>query len=208
MAARIVFSRVDLYLDPGLQTQLQAARVVVYANHPGFWDPLMLALLTERLWPDHAVISPIDEAGLRTHRYFHGLGFFAIDPASVSGLRKFAQIASAAWEAPLSNCLVVLPEGRFSPPGPLRLRRGLARALSAHQGPPPVVVPVAISYRMGENPRPVAALAVGQPLSQTTGSLPFLHQGLEEGLLATLGNLEDCLRDDRPSTSLVVSPCR
>jgi 1-acyl-sn-glycerol-3-phosphate acyltransferase len=207
MLARLPFSRVDLHLELRRAESLDGAKVVVYANHPGFWDPIMLALLTGRLWPEHAVISPIDAAALRVHRYFDGLGFFALNPGSAAGLRTFLKVAQACLEGDGDHCLALTPEGCFSPPeGPLKLRRGLALALARHQGAPVIVVPVAIGYRMGKDPRPRAALTLGDPLFLPAGPKPALgdlHRELTARLEAAIELLRPSLLDGRLGLNLL-----
>jgi len=50
--------------------------IVLYANHPDFWDPIVCALICKALLPTHQVFAPIDAEALETHWYFRGLGFF------------------------------------------------------------------------------------------------------------------------------------
>src|SRR3712207_2550788 len=53
--------------------------LVVYANHPPWWDPMLAIYLARRLWPQRRHYWPIDAAMLRKYRFFAKLGFFGVD---------------------------------------------------------------------------------------------------------------------------------
>lgn len=209
--ARLIFSKVRLHVQPEVRETMRHSKVVVYSNHPSWWDPIVFALLTGRLWPEHAVITPIDEAALRFHLYFHGLGFFGLAPSSAAGLRRFIEVANTCFEGPGDRCLAVTPEGRFSDGRrPLRLQRGLALALHGHQGPPLLAVPAAIGYRKGFLGRLEATLTVGEPLllpSQAAlTSVDPLHHELARRLEGALDDLEVHLMGGQPGHCLLSSP--
>lgn len=149
LLCRCVVGKVRVFAPPE-SALFDAPKIVLYANHPGIWDPLLLALLTGRLWPDHIVVAPIDELALRRHWYFHGLGFFGLKTSSLRGLRRFLEVSQAALDSP-DPCIVALaPEGRFAPVGtPVRMQRGLARALLGCRGQRVQAIPVALAYGSG-----------------------------------------------------------
>lgn len=193
--ARVVFRNVRLHVHPQAEEHVRHGKVVVYSNHPSWWDPVVLALTTGRLWPEHAVITPIDQEALRVHRYFHGLGFFGLTPRSAAGLRRFIEVANTCFEGPGDCCLAVTPEGRFSDGRrPLRLERGLALALNGHQGPPLLAVPAAIGYRKGGWGRLEATVMLGEPLllpaDAASRSVDPLHSELARRLEGALDDLE------------------
>jgi hypothetical protein len=57
-----------------------AGPLVVYSNHPGWWDPVVYALLARRLLPGFAGYGPIDAAMLRKYGFFERIGIFGIEP--------------------------------------------------------------------------------------------------------------------------------
>lgn len=191
---RILYNDIQLYLDKNHILRLQQShRVVVYSNHPSFWDPMLLALLTEKLWPGRAVLSAIDSAALRWHPYFHGLGFFGVQPDQPAGLRALLRTVGHLWSRPAPSCLVVTPEGHFSPRDgrPLELRRGLAAALWRHRAISVLLVPVALDYF---NPiwQGTPRILVGEPFTvsdRPAGSLDELNDTLRTALQATLDRL-------------------
>ena len=165
LVLRGLFGSVPVHLAPGALEQARAARhVVLYSNHPSFWDPLLLAVLTGRIWSERPVVSPIDERGLRQHPYFTGLGFFGLKPASAGGLRRLLTVAAGCWTGMEQSCLAITPEGKFTTPSrgqEVQLQRGLALALSRHRGPT-TLVPVGLDVRSGPPWRARARLALGE----------------------------------------------
>lgn len=192
LVCRVVLGQLILLNPPGRE-ELRAYKLVIYANHPSFWDPLVLALLIGRYWPGHAVLSPIDEESLRRHWYFRGLGFFGIQKSSVRGIRQFLFNANAALNSKEPSVLALTPEGKYSSPlsEPIKLQRGLARALKAQGSSPVAVIPVAIDYR---SPGP-ATMMLGSPITwDGAGSsmgLGDIHADLTYRLQSALDELRD-----------------
>lgn len=193
---QIVYKNIELSVSPSFREKLrQAPRTVLYANHPSFWDPLVLALVTEALWPDRPVISPIDDKALRNHPYFRGLGFFGLRKDSVAGLRAFVRTATLLWSRSHPSCLALTPEGQFSPgqQRPLRLRRGLALALWRNRGAGLVLVPVAMQHQRHNLRRGQARIVIGEPFAleeMTAATLADLHETLRVALEATIDRLQ------------------
>ena len=195
---RLIFRKATLY-QPSRDADPLADQVVLYSNHPSVLDPMLLALLTEALCPQHPVLAAIDATALRRHRYFHGLGFFGIEPSSARGLRRFLTISEQIWTGLKRSCLVITPEGRFSDAGDPRvqMRRGLAFALSRHAGAPIHVVPVALAYRWDGSWPYSVELKTGDPVV-VSGSKGLcarsLHETLQNRLQATMDSLRDPAR--------------
>ena len=158
-----VFHRLDLALQEDLA--VSPGPLVVYSNHPSFWDPLTTVLAVQSLWPDHKLFGPIEGEALRKHWYFEGLGFFGIQTSSVAGYRRFIQTSQAILSEVNQACLLLTPEGTFADPAarPLQLKRGLAQLLATF-AEPPSVYPLAVDYRLGAAAKPTAWLTLGRAL--------------------------------------------
>ncbi len=50
--------------------------LIVIANHPGWWDPLVAAILREELFPTRRLYAPIDASALQKYRILEQLGFY------------------------------------------------------------------------------------------------------------------------------------
>lgn len=206
--ARALFASVRLHGAAGTRAA-DHGPVVVYSNHPSFWDPVILGLATERLWPERAILAAIEPGALEQHRYFQGLGFFPLSPTA-AGFRRLATICQGLREQP-GCCLVVTPEGRFTPPGESpALRRGLALALARWGQPDWQLVPLALRYELGAQPRPRVDVAWGEP--RLLGDLPSpepaaLHHLLTNSLLGTMAELDRARAHDAPGITLLEAPC-
>ncbi len=86
--------------------------LVVYSNHPSWWDPLIGHFLHRVAFPNRQFYAPIDAAALEHYGVFEKLGFYGVRLESLHGARAFLTkslaIASAAGTA-----IWITPEGRF-----------------------------------------------------------------------------------------------
>jgi 1-acyl-sn-glycerol-3-phosphate acyltransferase len=164
LLARWRFSKIDLKQQ--LHQRNIDGPLVLYANHPGFWDPIVCGLVSQAIFPQHHIYAPIDEAALKTHWYFNGLGFFGVEKDSVAGLRDFRGIGSAILSSVTKPCLIVTPEGRFTTPEerPIQFKRGLAYLLSTLEGRGFTAIPLALDYRKANDSRTVVWAYLGEPL--------------------------------------------
>ncbi len=160
--------------------------VVLYANHPDFWDPVVCALVCRTLLPGHQVFAPIDAEALKTHWYFQGLGFFGVDQNSVQGLRDFLKIGESVLRNVDRACLVVTPEGRFTDPNerPVVFRRGLSALLSRMRGVS--AHPLALKYSGTESGKQTVSAHVGNAIDTERLSRHELHSALEQSMERTL----------------------
>ena len=155
------------------------APVIVYLNHPAWWDPLMCAALVAASAPRHRHVALIDRAQLSG--VLERLGFVGIEPDSLSGARRLARIGEELREVPRAM-LWLTPQGRFSDPRerPLGLRGGLARL--AARLPAARLVPLAIEYPFLGGRRPEARLLLGEPLEAADADEISIESGLERAM--------------------------
>jgi 1-acyl-sn-glycerol-3-phosphate acyltransferase len=138
--------------------------VIFYANHPGWWDPLIFLLLAEKLFPTRLNYGPIDATALGKYRFMERIGFIGIDPGSRRGAARFLRLARAAGRRG-DVIFWVTSQGEFADPRrrPVTIRPGVAHAAAAADRG--FIVPVAVEYPFWTEPLPEALVAFGPALS-------------------------------------------
>lgn len=154
--------------------------LVVYLNHPGWWDPLVGLALADRVFPGRETWAPIDAQALRKYRFFERIGFFGVEPGTPSGAIRFLRQGGSVLERQ-GAALWVTAEGRFTDPRvrPVRLQAGLGMlAARMRRG---TILPLALEYGFWEERLPEAFAALGSPVRVEE------HAGLDrEGWTALL----------------------
>lgn len=172
--------------------------LVVYANHPAWWDPLVYLHLATTRFAGRRHYGPIDVAALGRYGLFRRLGFFGVERGSRSGARVFLSTSSAILARP-ATALWITPQGRFADPRerPLRLEPGLA-ALARRLGRG-VFLPLAVEYPFWEQREPECLVRFGTPvrLGRDGSGGPDLDALLARRLEAAMDELarEACARD-------------
>lgn len=134
--------------------------VVVYMNHPSWWDPMIAWVVHEKLFGKRPGFAPIDARALEHYRFFARLGFFGVQRESQLGARQFLRTGGAILSDPKS-VLWITPEGRFTDvrKRPVTLEPGLAHLLS--KNPDTLAVPLAVEYVLGQEKLPEAFIRIG-----------------------------------------------
>jgi 1-acyl-sn-glycerol-3-phosphate acyltransferase len=157
--------------------------LVVYCNHPSWWDPALLLLIVPKLFPGRHGYGPMDAVSLQKYGLFRKMGVFGIEPASIAGAARFLRVGAALLDNP-ATCLCVTAEGSFTDPRlrPIRLRRGLAHL--ARLRPEAVFLPLALEYVFWNESKPEALLRFGAPVQppSTDRSVAAWQAALEAGL--------------------------
>lgn len=161
--------------------------LVVYFNHPSWWDPLICMRLAQQLFPERRHYGPIDSNALGKYGFFERLGFFGVEPGTARGARRFLAISQDILSRP-DTALWIAAEGRFSDPRerPVRLRSGIGHlATRARQA---MLLPLAIEYPFWEERFPEALARFGEEVSSGDADLkatdwtPILEENLEKAL--------------------------
>lgn len=162
--------------------------VLIYCNHPAWWDPAVLAVLATRLFPDRISAGPIDADALARYDILSRVGLFPIRPGTVEGAAAFLR-AGTALLARSDTLLWVTAEGRFSDPRrrPLTLRPGVAALLRRH--PHALAVPLALEYPFWTERTPEALVRFGPPVDPGGGGTNGLADHLEAALTQTMDRL-------------------
>lgn len=137
--------------------------LVVFLNHPSWWDPLVGLFLAFRSFPERSAYAPIEAQALARYRFFTRLGFFGVEPGTARGAATFLRVGQAILTQP-GTALWITPEGRFTDPRqrPVTLRPGIGHlANRLHSG---VFLPLALEYPFWEERCPEALAHFGEPV--------------------------------------------
>lgn len=137
----------------GLHPDADGLPLVIYANHPSWWDPLICLTLHNALFPYRRAFAPIDALALNKYRFFGRLGFFGVEQNSPRGAARFLRTARGILRRP-SSILWLTPQGRFADvrERPVRFKAGLGHL--ARHIKRAAFVPLAIEYSHWEERTP------------------------------------------------------
>lgn len=133
--------------------------LIVYSNHPSWWDPIHFKLLASTRLPRREVYGPMDAEALEKYRFFKKLGVFGID-RSPRGAARFLRTSLEILAKPGAS-LWLTAEGKFTDPRqrPVRLLPGLAHLVWRMEDA--VVVPLALEYPFWNERNPEALSRFG-----------------------------------------------
>lgn len=165
--------------------------VVIYCNHPAWWDAAVIILLAGRLYPGRDHRAPFDAAMLAKYRIFERMGAFGVDLETARGAAQFLAAARDILARP-GTVLWITAQGRFQDVRvrPLGLRPGVARL--AELAPDALFVPLALEYAFWEERGAEAFAAFGPAMSAAElAALPRADRlaRLEGALTDTLDRL-------------------
>ncbi|TWU15597.1 lysophospholipid acyltransferase family protein [Allorhodopirellula heiligendammensis] len=141
-----------------------AVPMIVYCNHPSWWDPMIAHFINHRLLAPRQLYAPIDAIALEKYKVLSKLGFFGVDLNSSRGAADFLKTTGELLQRP-ATALWLTPEGRFADardhdaalmPGLAHLCSKLDRGL---------VVPLALEYAFWDERLPVCLLRIGELFS-------------------------------------------
>lgn len=164
---------------------------ILYANHPSWWDPMIMLMLAAGPLSNYRVFAPIEAASLERYPILKRFGLFPLDAGSLGGHRSFLETAGQLLESP-DNVLAITAQGRFSDPRerPLSLRAGVAHLLEAY--PDRVAIPVALEYTYWNGRLPEALVHFGRPVRAERGAgIAHTNKRLDSALCEALDALAD-----------------
>ena len=182
---------------PGLPPVSDGLPLIVYFNHPSWWDGALVPVVMERLFPARRVFGPIDDEALQRYGFMRRIGFFGVKRDSYAGASTFLRVGRRLLSrADTLFCLT--PEGHFTDPRmrPLVLQTGLARLISSV--PRVTVLPMAIEYPFWNERLPEALVGFGEPRvlgRNVVTPSNDLHGGLVDALSQAMDRLRDAALD-------------
>lgn len=145
------------------ETLAPDAPLIIYANHPSWWDPLIAHFLHRSLLPDRHFFAPIDAEALEQYGVFEKLGFYGVKFSSITGAASFLKKSLSILNQS-DSAIWITPEGRFadSRDYDAELMPGLAHL--CWRCPHAVVVPLALEYVFWDDRLPNCLVSMGKPL--------------------------------------------
>jgi 1-acyl-sn-glycerol-3-phosphate acyltransferase len=140
-----------------------ALPLVVYCNHPSWWDGALAPVLTARLFAQRRSYGPIDAEALQRYAFMRRLGLFGVQADTYAGAARFLRVGQQVLGQP-NTLLCMTPEGRFTDARlrPLVLRPGLAALIA--RLPRVTALPLALEYPFWDESRPEALARFGTPI--------------------------------------------
>ncbi len=179
----------------------QAGPLIIYSNHPAWWDAAIYILAADRFFPAHESYAPIDAAMLKQYGIFSRIGAFGVELHTTRGAAAFLRTGADILSAP-NRTLWIAAQGRFADvrERPLGLRPGIARLIEL--APDCTVLPLALEYGFWLERGAEAFMAFGAPMRGY--DLLNLARGarmehLEQELTRTLDRLSADVRSRDPA---------
>jgi 1-acyl-sn-glycerol-3-phosphate acyltransferase len=136
--------------------------VVVFANHPSWWDGMAVMLLWRRLLVDRHLFVPMDAEALNKYGFMRRLGVFGVEPG-VRGAVGFLHVAAEVLASP-DHLLWINAPGRFSDvrERPVPIAPGMSRL--PELAPGATFLPLALEYTFWNERAPEMLAAFGEPI--------------------------------------------
>jgi 1-acyl-sn-glycerol-3-phosphate acyltransferase len=99
--------------DRPQESDLAAQPLIIFGNHPSWWDPVIAHFLNRNLFPSRQFRAAIDASALDQYAVFRKLGFFGVRLDDRAGAVQFLKTASAVTRS-TQDVLWITPEGRFA----------------------------------------------------------------------------------------------
>jgi hypothetical protein len=162
---------------------------IFYANHPSWWDPIVMLLLIRTHYSDWRFQGPIDAVALKRYPWLERLGLFGIELDSLRGARRFLAIGDELLAGDRTG-LAMTAQGQFADTRqrPLELKRGLSQLL--RRNPSARAIPLALEYVYWNERLPEILVRFGRsPVSANGRSTDAIHADLEASLERELDQL-------------------
>jgi len=175
--------------------------LVVYTNHPSWWDPILYLLLSQEFFPKRVSYGPMDAAALEKYPMLARLGVFGVAQGTRQGGARFLETGEAILRLP-ETALWITAEGEFTDPRrrPIRLRPGLSHLI--RRVGRVTVVPLAVEYTFWNERLPEILVRFGDAVRFTEddagNSTAELTARLERSLESTLDDLQALARTRDP----------
>ncbi|MCB4820901.1 lysophospholipid acyltransferase family protein [Roseicella aerolata] len=137
--------------------------LVVYANHPSWWDGVAFMLYSTQLFPGRRMFIPMEAQALSRYGFMRRLGVFGVEQQSARGAVAFLRTARAVLAEP-SRMLWMNAPGRFMDvrERPVPMAPGLVRL--PELAPEARFLPMAIEYPFWSERAPEMLAAFGPPI--------------------------------------------
>jgi len=168
--------------------------LIIYPNHPSWWDGYMCFLLTRKvLGGRFEAYLMMEEPELRRYRFFRWAGCFSVDRADPRSAARSVGYISRLLAERRARALVIFPQGTITPNDrrPLDVYSGAAR-IARHAGGA-TLWPIALRYEFRGEQRPDAFIRAGPAHHTSAGANT---RALAAEIAWRLTAAADALRDD------------
>ena len=157
------------------------APLVIYANHPSWWDGVAFMILSTELLPGRRMFIPMEAAALTRYGFMRRIGVFGVEANSSRGAVGFLRTAQAVL-GDAGHMLWMNAPGRFCDvrERPVPIAPGLVRL--AELAPQARFLPLAIEYPFWTERSAEMLAAFGPPL--TGASLAAMDRPTRAAALA------------------------
>ncbi len=147
----------------GMPPRVDGWPLVLYTNHPAWWDAIVIMYVMHAFWPDRRAYGPMDAAALEKYGFFKRIGVFGVDMQSSRGAAQFLRVARAVIRHD-NAALCLTPQGAFTDvrERPVQFRPGLGHLLQRAERA--AVVPMAVEYTFWEERQPELLIRFGEPM--------------------------------------------
>ena len=156
--------------------------LIILANHPGWWDGVLVMLVARRLFPERRCFVPMDAAALEKYGFMRRLGVFGVEQDSPRGAIRFLETAKEVLADP-RHILWINAPGRFADPRerPVPLAPGVLRL--PRLAPDAMILPLAIEYTHWTEKRGEALVGFGPPVGTAS------EEGIRRAMTETMDRL-------------------
>jgi 1-acyl-sn-glycerol-3-phosphate acyltransferase len=147
----------------GMPRDYGARPLVIFANHPGWWDGVAFMLLSQALFVPRRMFIPMEAAALARYPFMRRIGVFGIETGSPRGAVAFLRVARDVLAAP-DRMLWMNAPGRFSDvrERPVPIAPGMTRLPEIAPGA--LFIPLALDYPFWTERKPEMLCAFGEPI--------------------------------------------
>jgi 1-acyl-sn-glycerol-3-phosphate acyltransferase len=168
--------------------------LVVFANHPGWWDGVAFMLLSQALFVPRRMYIPMDKAALDRYPFMRRIGVFGIETGTPRGAIAFLRTAKEVLAAP-DRMLWMNAPGRFADvrERPVPIAPGMTRL--PEFAPDAVFIPLALDYPFWTERKAEMLCAFGDPI-EGRALEAMEREARAEALSRALGATMDRLAED------------
>jgi 1-acyl-sn-glycerol-3-phosphate acyltransferase len=137
--------------------------LVVFANHPGWWDGVAFMLLSQALFRPRRMFIPMDAKALARYPFMRRIGVFGVEGGTPRGAVAFLRTAREVLSSP-DRMLWMNAPGRFSDvrERPVPIAPGMTRL--PEFAPDAVFIPLALDYPFWTERKAEMLCAFGEPI--------------------------------------------
>ncbi len=138
--------------------------LVVFCNHPSWWDPLIMFYLSWNLYSDRKGFGPIDAEALEKYRFMRKIGLYPVEQETSRGSVDFLNVSNGLLLHPMTS-IWMTPQGQFADARvrPVAFKPGIAHL--ARDCGAVTFVPLALEICFWNESKPELLVRFGTPLS-------------------------------------------